>query len=444
MPGLPGARRSGHAVQRTLWLAFYLIVVLAPLAFALVAPKDPSRSFGVDFAAGIGFGGFTILALQLVLPARVAFFTRPFGVDVLLRFHRQVGFLALALVVGHVVVLVVDDPERLRLLDPLEAPWRAQAGVAATAALLGLVASSLWRLRLRLSYEDWRGTHIVLGLAVLGFSFAHVIGVNEYLGFGSVWVATVLLLGAAGAALTHLRLVRPRAAARRPYRITEVRPERGGATTLALAADGHDGTPFAPGQFAWLKLAHAPYALSEHPFSYASSAESPGSPEFTIKPAGDFTAAVRELEPGTTVLLDGPHGSFVSSHPDGPYLLVAGGVGITPVMSILRTLADRDDGRHVTLVYGNRTADITFADDLAELERRLDLRVIHVLSEPPPDWQGERGRIDRPLLERALDRIDRPLNVFICGPPALVDAAEAALRGLVPRADVHAERFTAV
>lgn len=439
----PDERAPRAPLERVLWLALYLIVVLAPLTFLLVAPKEPGRTFGVDLAAGLGFGALTILALQLVLPARVRLFTQPFGVDVLLRFHRQVGFAALVLVLAHIAALMLDDPDRLALLNPFAAPWRAQAAAAATAALLGLVVTSLWRLRLRLSYEDWRGVHLVLGLAVLGFSLAHVIGVNEYVGFGSVWIATVLVVGAGAAAVFHLRLFRPRAAARRPYRVSEIRPERGGATTLVLVADGHEGTPFAPGQFAWLKLAHAPYALSEHPFSYASSAEHPARPHFTIKAAGDFTSAIRELEPGTPVLLDGPHGSFDPPHPDGGYLFIAGGIGITPILSFLRTFADRGDERPLSLVYASRGEDITFREELDDLEKRLRLRVVHVLSDPPPDWRGERGRVDRPLLERALAGADRPLNLFVCGPPALVDAVLRALRGLVPAEDVHAERFAA-
>lgn len=419
------------------------MLVLAPLAFVFVAPKQAGRSFGEDLAAGLGFGALTILALQLVLPARTRLFTEPFGVDLLLRFHRQVGFAALALVLAHVVVLVLDNRQRLSLLNPLVAPWRAQAAVAATVSLGGLVATSLWRLRLRLSYEDWRGVHIVLAAAVLGFSFVHVIGVNEYLALGSVYLATVALVAGGLSALLHLRLGRPRAASRTPYVIDEVRPERGGATSLVLRAVGHGGSPFSPGQFAWLKLAGRPYALSEHPFSYASSAERPGSPRFTVKGSGDFTRAVASLEPGQQVLLDGPHGSFRPAYPDEPYLLIAGGIGITPAMSILRTFADRKDRRPLTLVYASRSLDdTTFREEIEDLGRQLDLEVVHVLSEPDAGWDGPRGRIDRDLLQPLV----RPrTNVVVCGPPPLVGAVSAALRDLgLPAEAVHAERFTAV
>jgi predicted ferric reductase len=99
--------------------------------------------------------------------------------------------------------------------------------------------------------------------------------------------------------LVELRLLRPRRLARRAYVVERVGEERGAATTLALRADGHRGHHFRPGQFAWLKLADAPHALVEHPFSYSSSANRPERPEFTIKAYGDFTSRVPQLRPGT-------------------------------------------------------------------------------------------------------------------------------------------------
>ncbi len=98
--------------------------------------------------------------------------------------------------------------------------------------------------------------------------------------------------------LVELRLLRPLRLARRPYLVERVAEERGGATTLALRADGHRGHRFRPGQFAWLKLAEARHALVEHPFSYSSSACRPERPAFTIKAYGDFTSRVPQLRAG--------------------------------------------------------------------------------------------------------------------------------------------------
>jgi 3-phenylpropionate/trans-cinnamate dioxygenase ferredoxin reductase subunit len=144
---------ADRGVERTLWLAGYVALVLAPVVLLVVAPYPGAASFGTTVAAGLGFAGLTVLALQVVMPSRARAFAAPFGIDVLLRFHRQLGAVALILVIAHVVVLIADDPDRFALVDFPNAPFRAQAGVI---ALLALTATSLWRRPMRLPYEAWR------------------------------------------------------------------------------------------------------------------------------------------------------------------------------------------------------------------------------------------------------------------------------------------------
>jgi len=247
-------------------------------------------------------------------------------------------------------------------------------------------------------------------------------------------------------AVVELRLLRPRRLARRPYVLERVLPERGGATTLALRAEGHGGRPFQPGQFAWLKLADAPHALAEHPFSYSSSASSPERPAFTIKAYGGFTRRAPELRPGTRVLLDGPHGSFRARPHADRVVLIVGGIGITPAISLLRSAADAGDRRPFVLVYGSlQWEQATFREELERLEQRLDLRVVHVLTDPHPGWQGESGFIDAALLRRQLPYDLRATDVLVCGPPPMLAAALDGLRRLgVSPENVHAEQFVTV
>src|SRR3712207_1497110 len=132
-------------------------------------------------------------------------------------------------------------------------------------------------------------------------------------------------------ALLVLRVTRPlRARRKAPYEVASVRRERGGATTLELAPTSRRHKRFQPGDFAWIKLGDRPLSLTEHPFSYSSSAERSDRVTFTIKETGDFTNAVHTLTAGTQVLVDGPHGSFHPADPAGQYLLFSGGIGITP------------------------------------------------------------------------------------------------------------------
>jgi predicted ferric reductase len=397
-----------HGTERALWLGAFVALVLAPVALLLLAPGD--ATFGTAVAAGLGFTGLTILSLQAATPPRVRGLA-PFGREAVLRFHRQVGALALALVVGHVVVLIADDPDHFELLDVSDAPFRAQAGIAAVALLLALTALARWR-------SWWRGVHLVLGMAVLGLAFAHVVGEARYVSSDTaLWAVLLVAVGAAGVAF-YVRVTRPFAPAGLPYRVRSVTPS-GGLTVLALEPDGHAGMRFEPGQYA---------RVDGRPFWLASGADEPPS-----------VVGEDVLEPGTTVLVDGPHGGFRPPLPDAGYVLVCGGVGIAPALSLIRTLAGRGDRRPVRLVLASRTWDeVPFREELEELERGARLRVGHVLDAPGPDWAGERGPIAPALLRRVLPADAAKRNVLVCGPPGLTASAANALLTIgIPEAHIR-------
>jgi predicted ferric reductase len=240
-------------------------------------------------------------------------------------------------------------------------------------------------------------------------------------------------------------VARPYVTAVRPYRVLAVRRERGNAVTLELAARGHAGLRFEPGQFARLRAAHRPYGMDDHPFSLSSSAQSPSRPAFTVKALGDFSSSLAGVGVGTEVLVDGPHGEGVhDTRAVQGRILVAAGIGITPALSVLRTAAERGERRPILLLYGSRRwSEVTFREELEDLERRLpNLRVVHVLSRPERGWAGEEGRVGGALLRRHAPRDLAGWTALICGPPAMVAVASAALQRLgMPHTAIQAEGF---
>ena len=434
---------EGLASSRVRWIATYMFAVFWPLPMLALAEKPGAGTVATVFAAGVGFVALTALVLQLVLPSRARTVTRPFGVDLLIRVHRAMGYAVVILVLLHIVVLVADDPERARLLNALHAPDRARAGMVATLALCGLIVTSVWRRRLRLHYERWRVLHLMLASLALAGCVVHVLLVREYTATPVIRWALVAFAAVAVVALFHLRVGRQFAATRRPYVLTDVHLERNGATTLVLQAAGHDGTPFEPGQFAWIKLLDRPYSLAEHPFSYASSALTPARPSFTIGPAGDFTSSVGSLAVGTRLCVDGPHGAWQPALPDAGYVLIAGGMGITPVLSMLRTWADAQKHPPVQLIFANRHwRQVPFRAELKRLCSILGLDLVYVLSAPERHWKGERGYIDAALLRRVLPVDAHARNFFVCGPPVMASGVHSALRDLgIADRQIHLERF---
>jgi predicted ferric reductase len=448
-PPPSGGRRRDPVVAGALWLGVYLGIVLAPVAVLVLAPTPPSGGFWWDVSMGLGFAGLTMMGVQFVLTARFKRATAPFGIDVIYAFHRYLAYALLAIVLLHPLILVARDPAHLpTIVTPWAAPPEVSAGTVSLLLLVVLVAASAFRKPLRIPYEPWRATHLFLSLGALAFAGLHLHGVSYYTGAPAVRGLWVLIGLSILAIVVWVRLVRPWRLRRRPFEVVEVRPELASSWTLVVEPVAHRGFPFEPGQFAWLTVDRSPFLMQEHPFSIASSPDPAGRMEFVIKELGDFTRTVGRIAPGTVAWVDGPYGSFsMDRHPEATgYAFLAGGIGIAPMMSMLRTLAERGDRRpHVVFAAHSAWDRVPLRDQLAALRERLNLRVIHVLEKPPEGWEGEEGWITRELLERHLPPQRAELHYFVCGPVPMIRAMEDFLGQLgIPAGQVHTELFDMV
>jgi predicted ferric reductase len=426
------------------WVLVYLGVVLAPLAFAAIGSSQPDHDFLTNFSVALGFVGLAMMGLEFALVARFDAVAAPFGQDALLQFHRQIGYVGLAFILTHFAISAKWD--QLTLSKALAAPLLVWFGMAALFALIALIASSVLRGRLRLSYEAWHAIHAVLAVVLVVGAVGHIVFVDEYV--SSLWKQALWALMSAAfvGLLVWVRLIKPRRALARPWKVAGVTPEPGETTRVALTPPAGTDFRFAPGQFAWFAFGRSPFTLTQHPFSFSSSAESPVV-EVAIKALGDFTSTVSDLEPGTKVYVDGPHGAFSIDRDEGPgFCLIAGGDGIAGLISTLRTMADRGDVRPVLLFYANTEwVGVALHDEIAGLVHRLSLTVVHVLERAPAGWQGETGYLDAEILDRHLPAGRERFQYFICGPDPMMDAAEKALLELgVPGERVHTERFDMV
>ena len=434
-------------VQGMLWMAIYLALVVAPLVVLLAGTPPASRGFWRELSAALGYAGLAMMGVQFALTARFRRAAAPFGIDMLYYFHRTVSLMAAVIIAAHIIILFSIDPRNLALLNVLKAPWRARAAIAAFTGLSVLLTASLFRRQIGISYEGWRRWHGMLAMAAVVLALVHVELVSHYIetpwkrilwtGYSIFWTGL----------LVHVRIVRPWSQLRHPYVVESVLPERGSAWTVSIRPEGHHGFTFQPGQFAWLTAWNSPFAVEEHPFSFSSSAKQNTGLAFTIKELGDFTRRVRDMVPGQRVFLDGPYGAFsIDRHFAPGYVFIAGGVGITPMMSMLLTLADRGDRRPLHLFYANKLwEEVTFREEIEALQTRLRLSVIHALEAPPAGWTGESGFVTRQVLDRWLPAERQSLEYFVCGPYPMREAVEKELYRLgVPLARVHAERFNLV
>lgn len=441
---------SRLTLQAVFWVLVYILLATAPLLLIKIGVTPEKREPWREISVALGFAGLAMMTLQFVLTARFKVIKAPYGSDIVYHFHRQISLVTFVLIAAHPLLLFINSAEYLQLLNLFSAPWRARMGVSAVILLTVLIAASVWRKPLKIEYNAWRIWHGVLATGIVALSMAHIVLARHYLNLPwkqALWIAYgVFWVGL----LAYVRVIKPLLLMKKPYLVDRVIPERGNAYTLVVKPKDHPGMKFIPGQFAWLTAWNSPFEDAEHPFSISSSAEQTDSLSFTIKELGDFTRTIKTMQPGQVVYLDGPYGAFsVDRHPSAPqFAFIAGGVGITPMMSMLRSLADRGDQRPLLLFYANQNWDsIIFREELESLVGRLNLKIIHVLNKPPENWQGESGFITAGLLAKYLpeDRKRNQIEVFICGPKPMMDAVEKALIQIgVPVGDFHSERFDLV
>ena len=437
-------------LTRTTWFLGYAGILLVPRALMwVVAPNAVSGPLEMS-AISTGLVAFSLLVTAFVLMARLPSLLRCLGVENVLRIHRVVAVFGVALVALHILLVLVSDPRGLSIFDLRHTTWAARAAVVSTLALAAVVGLALRRKRRQPRYEGWRLLHIAMAVTVFLAAWLHVWWLHHLAHFTllRVWFAGMGLVVLAVALRRWLWL--PLKARRRAYVVERVAEVAGDAVSLEVRAQGHQGVPFRAGQFAWLKIGTSPFVFEEHPFTIASTAEAPHRMQFAIKALGDFSELLRGVRPGRRVYVDGPYGQMTINGLESSwgFVFIAGGIGVTPMLSMLRTLADRGDRRrHLLLVGARDENDIVLRPEIDELRARLPLTVVYTLQKPSPGWTGERGRIDGPLLDRWLLPLHtrRRFHYFLCGPPAMVVDVAAALgdRG-VPARRIHTERFEVV
>jgi predicted ferric reductase len=437
-------------LQGIFWILVYIILTLAPVFILIVGERPPGREIWRDFSVALGYCGLTMWMLQFVLTARFKTIKAPYGSDIVYYFHKQISLVSYYLVLAHVLILLLFSPRLINLFNIITAPWRARAAVTSLVAITLLIIFSVYRKKLKIEYTKWRIWHGILAIMAVSLAFAHVYLVGYYL--NTLWkrelwiVYSVFWIGL----LFYVRVLKPWFLFRNPYIIDKVVSQRGLAFTLQLRPKKGRGFHFQAGQFAWITANQSPFADAEHPFTIASSAENPDLISFTIKELGDFTSTIKNLESGQEVYIDGPFGSFsYERHPYASgFMFIAGGIGITPMMSMIRTLADRKDLRPLVLIYANKDWEgITFREEIEVLQSKLNLKVIHVLEQTPEKWSGEKGFVTAEIIKKNLPTGLKPneWEIFICGPLPMMNAIENAMPKVgVAIGDYHSERFDLV
>jgi predicted ferric reductase len=228
---------------------------------------------------------------------------------------------------------------------------------------------------------------------------------------------------------------------------TVARVERMGVDCTCVELTPSNPTVFgyAPGQFAFVSFRSKHVSREPHPFTLSSTPSRPGTLQFTIRASGDWTRTIEHLSEGDQARIQGPFGRFghLFTTPDREMIMIAGGIGITPMLSMLRFMADHRDPRPVTLIWANRSPErVVYADEMADLSDRLaGLRQVNIYTLDTKT--GKRAkRLDREALKQLVGHNSRDSAVFICGPLKMMIQVKADLKALgFPARSIFTESF---
>lgn len=422
-----------------------------PAWFAVLLPSLPVLLFGIptDTAAAFagpsaglrtvgllaGMAGYVSFAVNLLLGARIPQLERLFGaLDRMYRFHRRLGSAVGALLAAHVVLMVgalavVEPASALDLLRP-DPGLRVFAGVVAAA---GFVAVLVATIVLDLTHEMFLRVHRLFGV-VFAVGALHALRVPAFGALNPVLRGYLWAVTAVGVAAWLYRSGHGRTLVRRHYyRVADITPMHPTITQVTLAPV-EEPLAFEPGQLVFIGIDDDAVTRELHPFSI-TSAVGDTDLRLVIRALGDYTRGLRDVTTTSWAMVEGPYGGFWH---DGAQhrrqIWIAGGIGVTPFLSIARSIDPTD--HHIDLYYCTEDAEAAvFLDELyAIADAHPELRVIPFQADSLGFLTAEDVRAASGDLSDA--------HVFMCGPGPMMDALVAQFTALdVPRDHLHFEDF---
>ncbi|GLY52135.1 ferredoxin reductase family protein [Lentzea sp. NBRC 102530] len=436
----PAGRATPHKVLAKAGLYVFLLANAAFVTYLFNAAGVGSNKL-INFGRLAGLYGALAMAFQLLLVARLPWLDRRLGMDKLTGWHRWVGFSIFWLLIGHLVFIAFGNAgdegpiaEVVRQATELEGILRA---LVAWAIIMTVGIVSARFARRKLAYETWHFIHLYTYVAIF-LAFSHQVAVGSTfrksaLATGYWWGLWAFALGSVLVGRVLLPLYRNW---KHQFRVAAVVPEAHNVVSVYIEGKDLDQLGARAGQFFLWRFVTKDRWWQANPFSL-SAAPNGKYLRLTAKALGTGSADIRNVKVGTRVFAEGPYGAFTTMHQTKPNaLLVAGGVGVTPVRALLEEIRG-----HVVVLY--RVSDPREAVLLRELEglARAKGAVLRLVTGSSKTITAN-GPLLGPENIVALVPDVQDRDVFICGPGGMTGAVIKSLDELgVPANQIHAERF---
>lgn len=401
--------------------------------------------FEVALGRIAGLLGQYAILIQLMLVGRVRWFEHLFGFDRLNKVHRWIGYSILSLLLTHPIFLVVGNakangvPLLAQFTDFLANKEDALNAFFALLMFILIVFLSIVIIRRKLRYETWYFTHLLTYLAIW-LAFEHQLNTGDLRDGWALAYWYTLNFAVFGLILIY-RFLRPLYRfGRHRFVVERIVQETPDVYSLYLTGRHMEDFAFEAGQYANLTILKRGMWYT-HPFSFSANYNGKNI-RFSVKGLGDYTKQIKDVPPGTSVIVDGPLGLFVESRATrDKFLFIAGGIGITPLRAMIESLAPKK--KDVVLLCGSRTVqDIAFKNEFELLKQQTNgtLTIHHILGTPTDGYES--GFIDKEKIVRLVpDFYTR--EVFLCGPPPMMKIMVENLKGLgFDEHHIHYEKFS--
>ena len=408
--------------------------------YLLTSGADSGRVIALGRLMGLLLEFFILL--QLILIGRITFIEQQFGHDRLNLIHRWVGYGIAIFLLSHPLLLTLGHSQLSEtsfitqfsnFLKNWEDVFKAFLAVF---LFVGVIISSIVIVKKRLRYETWYFTHLLMYVAI-ALAFGHQTNTGDMANGSALYYWLTINFLVFGLILLHRWLAPFYKFFKHRFYIDKVVAETTDVFSIYLKGKNLQNYKFLPGQFANLTFLQSAMWFT-HPFSF-STAPNGQFLRFSIKTSGDFTNRINNLKPNTKVILDGPLGVFtVKQAKKTKFLLLAGGIGITPIRALAEQLAIQKTD--ATILYGCKTeTDIVFKNELTN----LNIKHFFLLSQTKNQAKDNflPGRISAEKIKLLVpDFLGR--EVYLCGPNNMIQGLLTDLRALnIPKNQIHYEKF---
>lgn len=439
-------------------ISIYLLSPLVPIGLLWAASPGRYQSPTALIAMVFGTAAFTWINWQFLLAARPKWVDRVIGLDKMYRFHGMAALGTLVLMYVHYLIRSAIYAENLM----------TQLGTAAMLLFMAISLLSVLMLRnsVLLQWKPFQWIKQRLQERKI-LKFHKVMLVHQATVIGLVLVQIHVLLASTVRSnplvyvvmmgyfliglLSYLyqKLFKPWMLLEKSYQVQQVIQETQNIRTLLLSPKNGHAIRYRAGQFGFFRIFGDGVTSEEHPFSISSTPTNRTQLSITVKALGDYTGEIFHVKVGDEVLLDGPYGRFsYELYPDEDAIaFIAGGVGITPVLSMLRHMEATGSRKRTMLIWGlQKENEMVAASDIQKMvETMPHLTVVPIVS-ADPTYPGEKGYIDSPKLLRLLGSqglLQRKTGFYLCGPGPMMQNSLQWLRDFgIENKQIHAEVFS--